>query len=163
MNVFLLNIETMEWPVYEGEMHLRYPETCFPNPLINPPEPYVWVQDVDMPSYNWLTQGISEEIPHQTDGVWYRTWVIYDLDASQIAVNENAARQQNKNTATSLLSSTDWTATIDVSDPQYRNPYLANQSEFLSYRSQLSNIALNPPVTVDVWPEKPNEHWVEVK
>lgn len=66
---------------------------------------------------------------------------------------------QNKAQAESLLKATDWTATMDVGNPQYRNPYLKNQNEFLTYRAQLCNIALNPPSTVVEWPTEPEENW----
>lgn len=163
MNAYLLNTETMEFPVYEGELALRYPNSCFPTPMVNPPEPYVWVKDITPPTYDLVYQGLRENTPTKVDGEWKRVWEVYQLSEEEVSINEQNARNVNKKIASDKLSEVDWTATIDVSDPQYRNPYLANQSEFLSYRSQLSNIALNPPVTVDVWPEKPNEHWVEVK
>lgn len=67
---------------------------------------------------------------------------------------------QNKAQAESLLQATDWTATIDINDPQYSNPYLENQDAFLSYRSQVRAIAVNPPTTPVVdWPVKPDEVW----
>lgn len=69
-------------------------------------------------------------------------------------------QNENKSKATTLLSATDWTATVDISDPAYSNPYLMNQSEFLSYRSQVRQIAVNPPLTpVTNWPTKPTEQW----
>lgn len=69
-------------------------------------------------------------------------------------------QQQNKSTASGLLSATDWTATVDISNPQYSNPYLINQDDFLAYRSQIRQIAVNPPTTpVTDWPTKPNEVW----
>lgn len=69
-------------------------------------------------------------------------------------------QQQNKSTASQLLSETDWTATVDISNPQYSNPYLMNQNDFLSYRSQVRQIAVNPPTTlVTNWPTKPTEIW----
>mgnify|MGYP000102456391 CR=1 FL=1 len=68
--------------------------------------------------------------------------------------------EQNKTTASQLLTATDWTATVDINDPQYSNPYLGNQPEFLAYRSSVRQIAVNPPVTVATWPTKPDEVWV---
>lgn len=69
---------------------------------------------------------------------------------------------QNKQQAESLLKDTDWTATVDISNPEYSNPYLGNQPEFLAYRSAVRKIAVNPPVTVTEWPVKPDEVWVDV-
>lgn len=69
---------------------------------------------------------------------------------------------QNKSQAMSLLSATDWTATVDISNPQYSNPYLGNQDAFLAYRSQVRQIAVNPPTTPVEFPATPQEVWVSV-
>lgn len=67
---------------------------------------------------------------------------------------------QNKAQASSLLLATDWTATVDITDPAYSDPYLTNQDAFLSYRSQVRKIAVNPPTTPVVdWPVKPDTAW----
>lgn len=66
---------------------------------------------------------------------------------------------QNKTQATTLLSQTDWTATVDISNPQYSNPYLTNQDAFLTYRSAVRNIAVNPPTTPAIFPEQPVATW----
>lgn len=65
----------------------------------------------------------------------------------------------NKLQSELLLKNTDWTATIDVSDPQYSNPYLANQTEFLQYRSEVRKIAINPPSEEAIFPQIPTEVW----
>lgn len=69
---------------------------------------------------------------------------------------------QNKATASQLLTETDWTATVDINNPAYSNPYLGNQDAFLQYRSQVRSIAVNPPETPAVFPDKPQEVWVNV-
>ena len=66
---------------------------------------------------------------------------------------------QNKATATQLLQATDWTCTVDITNPQYSNPYLMNQDAFLAYRSQVRAIAVNPPTNPAVFPNKPDEVW----
>ena len=66
---------------------------------------------------------------------------------------------QNKTTATQLLQQTDWTCTVDINNPEYSNPYLMNQDEFLMYRSQVRAIAVNPPTTPAVFPPMPDEVW----
>lgn len=65
----------------------------------------------------------------------------------------------NKTTATNLLSETDWTSIADVADPAVSNPYLMNQDEFLAYRSQLREIAVNPTAGFITFPTKPQEQW----
>lgn len=67
--------------------------------------------------------------------------------------------QANKDQATQLLTATDWTAIASVGDPLLSNPYLVNQAEFLSYRSAVRAIAVNPPQTYAVFPDVPTEQW----
>ena len=67
--------------------------------------------------------------------------------------------EQNKATAVSLLNQTDWTSIADVADPAVSNPYLMNQAEFLAYRSQLREIAVNPTAGYITFPTKPQEQW----
>lgn len=70
---------------------------------------------------------------------------------------------QNKAQAELFLQQTDWTATVDINNPTYSNPYLGNQNDFLAYRGQIRQIAVNPPETpIDVWPTKPDELWINV-
>ena len=65
----------------------------------------------------------------------------------------------NKTNATTLLQQTDWTATVDITNPQYSNPYLTNQPEFLSYRSTVRQVAVNPPSTEVIFPPQPVATW----
>jgi hypothetical protein len=65
---------------------------------------------------------------------------------------------QCKAQAVSILSSTDWTSIPDVGDPTKSNPYLVNQAAFISYRSTVRNLAVNPVVD-PVFPTAPTEEW----
>lgn len=160
MTVYI-NTQTLAYPVYESQIQQEYPNTSFPVPFV-PPLEYAPVLETPQPSYNEITQSVQQLTPELMQDQWYQAWEVIDLDPEQIAYNENKAKENNKSTAESLLQQTDWTATIDISDPQYSNPYLANQAAFLAYRSNVRKIAVNPPVTVDVWPVKPEEVWVDV-
>lgn len=77
-------------------------------------------------------------------------WPIYE--GQQIA-------DKNKSDAVLLLQQTDWAATVDISNPQYSNPYLTNQDAFLAYRSTVRNIAVNPPTTPATFPTQPVATW----
>lgn len=68
-------------------------------------------------------------------------------------------QQENKNIAVQLLQETDWTCTVDINNPLYTNPYLTNQDAFLTYRSQVRAIAVNPPSVVAVFPQIPSAAW----
>ena len=76
---------------------------------------------------------------------------------SEIDLEQQAA---NKAQAESLLQQTDWTATVDINNPTYSNPYLGNQDAFLAYRSQVRQIAVNPPTTPATFPPMPEEVWL---
>jgi hypothetical protein len=69
--------------------------------------------------------------------------------------------EENKAIAIQLLSDTDWVNEPDVINPDI-NPHLLNQSEFLSYRSQVRLIAINPTEGDIDWPLKPEEQWSSV-
>jgi hypothetical protein len=67
--------------------------------------------------------------------------------------------EENKSTAISLLQQTDWTSISDVGNPELANPYLINQAEFIAWRSQVRDIAVNPISGSDVFPDQPQEQW----
>ena len=81
------------------------------------------------------------------------------LDAATPIYEGQQIAAQNKTNATTLLQQTDWTCTVDITNPQYSNPYLMNQDAFLAYRSTVRNIAVNPPTTPAVFPPMPDEVW----
>jgi hypothetical protein len=60
--------------------------------------------------------------------------------------------------AASLLRATDWVNEPDVYDPLV-NPHLMNREEFLVYRSQIRDIAIDPPAGDLVWPPMPTPVW----
>lgn len=160
-----INANTLVVYNYIYEIRQAFPETSFPEfPNDSDFEPFdVYpVVQTPVPEYDWVTQGVQEVTPVKTDGVWYQTWEVYDLTPEQIAANKESIRQSNKAQASSLLQATDWTCTVDINNPQYSNPYLGNQDAFLSYRSQVRQIAVNPPDTPAVFPEVPNEVWITV-
>ena len=69
----------------------------------------------------------------------------------------------NKNTAVQLLTQTDWTTIADVGNPEMANPYLANQAEFIAWRSKIRSIAVNPvDGELDIFNEMPQEDWKTV-
>jgi len=65
---------------------------------------------------------------------------------------------ENKATASALLSATDWTTIPDVA-VSTNSPYLTNQAEFISYRNTIRGIAVNPIAGDLTWPVVPTEVW----
>lgn len=98
----------------------------------------------------WNTEALGAEPTEAQLDAAYPIW-----EGQQIAA-------QNKTQAEQLLQATDWTATVDINNPQYSNPYLGNQDAFLAYRSQVRAIAVNPPTTPTIFPEMPQEVWVTI-
>jgi hypothetical protein len=112
------------------------------------------------PPYNPATQYIeTANLPTLINGVWVQTKTAVNMTPAQIQARDAQLRANNKSQATQLLQQTDWTTIPDVSDPVVSNPYLVNSAAFASYRNQVRQIAVNPPVVVDAWPVMPEEVW----
>jgi hypothetical protein len=79
--------------------------------------------------------------------------VVYDLSAVTIQAQKDACKAQ----ASQLLYSTDWTTIPDVASPE-NNPYLTNQAEFITWRNQIRELAVNP-VANPTWPTEPTPAW----
>lgn len=154
-----------KYPYTLTDMIYDNPNTSFPSQITDE-EAAAFntfpVQETPQPSYDPITQNLVWVNPGFIDGLWIQQWAVEQATPEEVAQRQEQAKQENKSQAESLLQATDWTATVDISDPQYSNPYLGNQSAFLSYRSQVRQIAVNPPITVDSWPVKPDEVWVTV-
>ena len=87
----------------------------------------------------------------------------FDADGNQVqydlaAVDEQAAKDVCKQQAVALLQETDWTTIPDVANPSDSNPYLTNQREFITWRSEIRQFAVNP-VAAPVWPTQPTPTW----
>jgi hypothetical protein len=147
-----------------SDIRQAFPDTSFPAEPTDESFEYVGVYPViqtSPPPYDPITQNLIQSVEY-VDNQWVQVWTVEPATPEEIAQREEQAKQTNKTTAEQLLRNTDWTATVDINDPQYSNPYLGNQPEFLAYRSNVRKIAVNPPVTVDVWPTIPEEVWVTV-
>lgn len=68
--------------------------------------------------------------------------------------------EDNKAEATYRLQQTDWIVAADVGNPVMSNPYLANQAEFIAYRNEVRQHAINPVEGQIDWPEAPTANWV---
>lgn len=86
----------------------------------------------------------------------------FDAEGNQVqydtaAVEEQALKLDCKQQASDLLYATDWTTIPDVANPA-NTPYLMNQADFIAYRNQVRQLAVNPVVN-PVFPTKPTEQW----
>lgn len=149
-------------PISNESFYRLFPETSFPA-ILTPedvePFGYGVYALAPQPLIGVYEKAVETAPVKDSNGEWLQTWDVVLMNAQEIAEKNATLEAANKQQAESLLRETDWTATVDISNPQFSNPYLGNQDAFLAYRSQVRQIAINPPVVVDVWPVKPDEVW----
>jgi hypothetical protein len=124
---------------------------------------YLTVNSIPFTSDDYMTgmpEGEADQILYWNIAALGAEPTQEQLDAAYPIWEGQQIAEQNKATASQLLSSTDWTATVDINNPQYSNPYLGNQPEFLSYRSLVRQIAVSPPTIPATFPTKPDEVWI---
>ena len=80
-----------------------------------------------------------------------------EVNDAYIAACDEVALSDCKKQASALLYETDWTTIPDVANPA-NTPYLMNQADFIAYRNQVRQLAVNPVVN-PVFPTKPTEQW----
>ena len=95
-----IKIATLEYPLYEGDIRLEYPEITedqtgdkFPCP-----DTYALVNVPDAPEYNEDTQTILESAPTQTNGVWSVTVSVRDLNVEELAIRASILEMREKST-----------------------------------------------------------------
>ena len=122
---------------------------------------YLTVNNIAFSGGDYMTgqpEGEPDQILVWNEGVLGSIPTDEQMDSAYVIYSNNQKKAANKAQAAQLLSESDWTAMASVSNPELSNPYLANQGEFLAYRSALRSIAVNPPVD-PTWPTKPTEQW----
>lgn len=116
---------------------------------------YSLILQINFPGQQYSLDGNSY------DGlVWYSNTpkpTEQELDALWIPTQEFVAKQNCKKQASELLYETDWTTIADVANPE-NSPYLTNQAEFISWRNQIRQLAVNPVVN-PVFPPTPQATW----
>lgn len=90
-----INTVTNEYPLYPGDMELRFPDFD----ETNVPEGYAVVVQPEIPDWT-EAQRVEELAPILVNGVWTKQYAILDLTQEEIAANEvarKAARLGNRN------------------------------------------------------------------
>lgn len=166
------------YPVGEQFIRDMNPTTSFATPFVAPEE-YAVVHPTPQPKLdNEILQAAREITPKLSDkGQWYQQWEVVDKffeytredgtivtkaeqEAAAVAQYETAAKERNKDQASRLLEETDWVENPSVSD-NTKPAYLSNYSDIMGYRMALRLIAIDPPVTVESWPVKPDNVWTK--
>jgi hypothetical protein len=80
-----------------------------------------------------------------------------ELDSLWQSTQDTIAKNSCKQKASELLYATDWTTIPDVAS-SLNSPYLTNQAKFITWRSQIRQLAVNP-VADPTWPTEPTPVW----
>ena len=134
----------VEYPVYEGDIRLRYSNVSFPTPF-QPPEGYERVADVTPPSPTYA-QNVLEGTPALIDGAWTRQWVVTDASADEIAARTDAQWTSIRAERNAKLAACDWTQLPDAP---------VDSVAWSSYRQALRDVTNQANPFNIIWPEKP--------
>ena len=164
MYVKQIDLVPIEWPIDAYKIRAAYPNQSLPEYISDELSfelgygPFVF--NGYPPEYDAEWQNIEEITPVLKDGKYQQSYKITEkyTPEEKKAIQDQTARDSNKQQAESLLQQTDWTENQSVRNTA-KTPHLVNGDEFDDYRVALRVIAVNPPVTVDVWPVKPDEQW----
>ena len=141
------NAVPVEYPVYEGDIRLRYSNVSFPSPFI-PPDEYELVKDVVAPEFDYR-KNVKEGPPTSTEGVWVRNWLVTDATPEEIKARTEHQWASVREKRNFLLAECDWTQLPDAP--------LANTqtAEWATYRQDLRDITGQENPFSITWPEKP--------
>lgn len=81
-----IKLSTLEYPRYEGDIRLEYPEITEDQtgPTFPCPPTYALVQDVPWPENTDPNKTIEELSPIQIDGVWTKQIIVRDMTEEEI-------------------------------------------------------------------------------
>lgn len=143
---FIEDNEVIEYPIYSGDIKLRFLNTSFTEPF-SPPPGYIDVLDVPQPEVDHYKEECVEETPIFIDGVLTRKWKVIPLSAE---VQES--RVENLIIAIKIqrnarLKACDWTQLPDVK---------VDKEAWAIYRQELRDLPLQEGFPFDIeWPTAP--------
>lgn len=142
-----IDTSTQEYPLYEGDIRLRFPNTSFGQPF-TAPDGYEAVAPTQRPTAGHA-HNVKEGDPALADGVWTQQWIVTDASAEEIAERVDRQWIAVRSDRNARLSSCDWTQLPDCP--------LTNvaQTEWATYRQALRDITEQADPFNIVWPEQP--------
>ncbi len=145
----LINNGTVtEYPVYEGEIRLRYPNMSFSITNFSPPEGYVSVEEVQQPEVDYL-HDVSEGAPINENGVWRKNWIVIPASQEEIEKRVNNQWKFIRQTRNQKLLGSDWTQLLDS---------IVDKQAWATYRQSLRDITQQSDPFNIVWPVSPAEN-----
>jgi hypothetical protein len=101
----------VEYPVFAGDIQLRYPNVSFSIPLV-PPEGYVGVVGAPFPTIDY-TKNVVEGTPELIQDTWTQVWVVSDATPEQIAQRTDQKGNEVRAERNGKLAKCDWTQLYD--------------------------------------------------
>ena len=155
MYILAPNQTIEKYPYSIGELRRDNPSTSFPR---RPPDEILeqWgvlsVTRTDSPSFDPITQNLTEGTPMFANGQWAQTWVVSDATNREIEQRTEQRLEDTRNQRNRLLSETDWIVIMHTE----RGTNIPAVWEL--YRQALRDITSQGgfPYTIE-WPTKPGE------
>lgn len=146
-----INTETLEYPLYEGDIRLRFSDISFPSIGFEPPPPYARVEEVDAPTNLTRTQRLKLGVPKLTKDVWYQTWEIVEISKEENDAEIENAIYTKREYRNGLLAKSDWTQLAD-------SPLTAEKKlEWAAYRQSLRDFDYRTDPFNLTWPVEPTK------
>lgn len=145
MYAHIVEDEVAQYPLYEGDIRLLFPNISWPVSGFNPPQNYVEVVSTDMPTIGH-DKNISEGTPAFSGNAWNQVWVVTDASQSEIAARTAVQWASIRSNRNLLLQESDWTQLPD-------SP--ADKTAYEVYRQQLRDVTTQSDPFNIVWPVKP--------
>ena len=146
------NNQVAEYPLTEGAIKLRFPNTSFPTDFVAAlPDGYMRVQPSSQPSEDDV-KVVAEGTPALVDGVWTQTWVQSDKYTAEELVAYNAKKEADKqqdvrDARNKLLAKSDWTQLADAP---------VDKAAWATYRQALRDVTAQSGFPWEViWPTQP--------
>lgn len=149
MMAIYINTETMQYPLYEGDVRLAFPNVSLPRVDFVAPEPFYAVAPTSIPEFDIATQAAREVMPSFISNEWVQTWEVYELSSEELAQRTEQKANEVRNERNKKLTASDWT---QVDDTPLSN---SDKIAWAQYRQALRDLPSQEGFPWNViWPEK---------
>ena len=137
----------LEYPI--RNIHQRYPQTSFPDPMVDTalPDGVVRVQPATVPSFNPDTHKVEHGDPVLVDGQWVEQVVVVALPQVELDMRRADRAMNVRANRNRKLATSDWTQLADAP---------VDKQAWAAYRQALRDITVQAGFPFDVtWPTAP--------
>lgn len=136
----------VEYPIYENDILLRFPNTSFTIPFF-PPDGYLAVAESTPPSIDPNKETLVETQPEFIEGILTRQWAIKELELNAQNNRKEIRSIEIRNQRNLRLRGSDWTQLQDAP---------VDKEAWKEYRQKLRDLTLQEDFPFNVqWPSQP--------